>query len=463
MDQITVREAEASLPPNPLLIAPILPTLLRLTLPNLAAMLVTALVAIAETIYVGILGTTQLAAIALVFPMLMLMQMLSAGAMGGGVSSAISRAVGAGDHARAEALALHAVVIGTVAGLIFSLVFATFAPAIFSALGGRGVVLDQAVAYAGVALTAAVLIWLLNTLASVVRGTGNMRVPSATLLLAAALQILLGGTLGLGIGPLPRLGLPGVAAGQAIGFGLGTAFLLWFLVSGRARVRLRLGGIPLRREMFFDILKVGAVASFSPLQTVLTVLILTSLVARFGTEVLAGYGIGARLEFLLVPIVFAVGVASVPMVGMAIGAGNVARARRVAWTAAATATATLGCLGLAVAIFPGLWSALFTSDAGVHASAGLYLRFAGPAFAFVGLGLAGLWQGAWARPGGDRAAGGDRGRRLATGCDRCAGVDALRLGRALDGSLRPGHRGRRLCHVVGHGQAALSRLRAIRP
>jgi Na+-driven multidrug efflux pump len=60
----------------------------------------------------------------------------------------------------------------------------------------------------------------------------------------------------------------------------------------------------------------------------------------------------------------------------------------VAWTAAATATATLGCLGLAVAIFPGLWSALFTSDAGVHASAGLYLRFAGPAFAFVGLGLA---------------------------------------------------------------------------
>ena len=86
--------------------------------------------------------------------------------------------------------------------------------------------------------------------------------------------------------------------------------------------------------MFFDILKVGALAAFSPLQTVLTVLILTRLVARFGTEALAGYGIGARLEFLLVPIVFAVGVASVPMVGMAIGAGDIARARRVAWTGA---------------------------------------------------------------------------------------------------------------------------------
>src|SRR5918994_7249883 len=86
-----------------LLSARILPTLVRLSLPNLAAMLVVALVAISETVYVGILGITPLAAIALVFPLVMLMQMLSAGSMGGGVSSAISRALGAGDLERAEA------------------------------------------------------------------------------------------------------------------------------------------------------------------------------------------------------------------------------------------------------------------------------------------------------------------------------------------------------------------------
>src|SRR5258706_1802915 len=113
---------------NLLLAGPILPTLLRLTLPNLAAMLVTALVAISETAYVGILGTTQLAAIALVFPMIMLMQMLSAGAMGGGVSSAISRALGAGDRARAESLALHATVIGVATGSVFSVLFGAFRP-----------------------------------------------------------------------------------------------------------------------------------------------------------------------------------------------------------------------------------------------------------------------------------------------------------------------------------------------
>src|SRR6266852_6682155 len=121
---------------NALVSSPILPELLRLTLPNLAAMLVMALVAIFETVYVGMLGTTPLAAIALVFPLVMLMQMLSAGAMGGGVSSAISRALGAGDLARAEALALHAVVIGAAAGLAFSAIFVAFGPAIFQALGG---------------------------------------------------------------------------------------------------------------------------------------------------------------------------------------------------------------------------------------------------------------------------------------------------------------------------------------
>jgi Na+-driven multidrug efflux pump len=119
---------------QPLLSGPVLPVLARLTLPNLAAMVVVALVSICETAYVGLLGTAQLAAIALVFPMVMLMQMLSAGAMGGGVSSAISRALGAGDVERANALALHAAVIGAAAGAFFSALFVGFGAPIFRAL-----------------------------------------------------------------------------------------------------------------------------------------------------------------------------------------------------------------------------------------------------------------------------------------------------------------------------------------
>jgi len=178
----------------------------------------------------------------------------------------------------------------------------------------------------------------------------------------------------------------GVAAGQLTAFTLGALFLAWYLVSGRSRLALNFKGFKFQRDMFFDILRVGAVSCLSPLQTVLTVLIFTKILAGYGTETLAGYGMGSRLEFLLTPIAFAFGVASVPMVGMAMGAGLVTRARQVAWTAGAAAAITVGTIGLIVAAMPFLWVSLFTSDPGVTAAASSYLMLAGPLFAFFGLG-----------------------------------------------------------------------------
>ncbi len=141
----------------------------------------------------------------------------------------------------------------------------------------------------------------------------------------------------------------------------------------------------IQRGMFFDILKVGAVACFSPLQSVLTITIFTHMLAHFGTEVLAGYGIGARLEFMLTSLAFAVGISSVPMVGMAIGAGRVKRARRVAWVASWLAFGVVGAFGALVAIFPDLWVNLFTDDAGVRDASHDYLQTAAPMYAFLAL------------------------------------------------------------------------------
>src|SRR5471030_137722 len=341
-----------------LLTSPILPTLLKLALPNTVAMFGSTLVAVAETSYIGRLGIEPLAAIALVFPFAMLTQMMSAGAMGGGVSSAISRALGAGDRDRAATLALHAAIIGACGGVFFTLTMLLFGRQFFILLGGRGGVLEQACDYAQVLFSGAIAIWLVNTLASVLRGTGDMRLPSATLIGTAVVQIVVGGTLGLGLFGVPQFGMRGVAAGQLAAFSLGAMFLSWYLVSGRSRLTLNFNAFTFQRGMFFDILKVGAVSCLSPLQSVLTILIFTKILATFGTETLAGYGMGSRLEFLLIPIAFAFGVASVPMVGMAIGAGLVMRARRVAWTAGATAGLSIGLIGLIVAIRPALWVSL---------------------------------------------------------------------------------------------------------
>jgi putative MATE family efflux protein len=386
LDAAPVRAPVAS-PVNSLLTAPILPTLLRLAVPNMIAMVGSTLVAIAETSYIGRLGTISLAAIALVFPFAMLTQMMSAGAMGGGVSSAISRALGAGDRARAARLALHAAIIGVCGGLFFTATMLLLGGDFFTLLGGRGNVLEEASAYSQVLFSGAVSIWLVNTLASVIRGTGDMRLPSATLIGVSLVQIVAGGTLGLGLFGVPQFGMRGVAAGQLIAFTCGATFFVWYLLAGRSRLALDFRAFRFERAMFFDILKVGAVACLSPLQTVLTILIFTKILASFGTETLAGYGIGSRLEFLLIPITFAVGIASVPMVGMAIGAGQTTRARQVAWIAAAAAGLAVGLIGLIVALDPALWVALFTRDPAVTAAAHAYFRWAGPAFVFFGMGV----------------------------------------------------------------------------
>ena len=378
--------APASIPANSLLTSPILPTLLKLALPNTVAMFGSTLVAVAETSYIGRLGIEPLAAIALVFPFAMLTQMMSAGAMGGGVSSAISRALGAGKRDRAASLALHAAMIGACGGLFFTAMMLLFGREFFSLLGGRGRVLDEACNYSQVLFSGAIAIWLVNTLASVLRGTGDMRLPSVTLIGAAVVQIVVGGTLGLGLAGLPQFGMRGVAAGQLTAFSLGAVFLSWYLISGRSRLTLNFSAFRFQRGMFVDILKVGAVSCLAPLQSVLTILIFTKILAGFGTETLAGYGMGSRLEFLLIPIAFAFGVASVPMVGMAIGAGLVTRAQQVAWTAAAAAGLSVGLVGLIVAVDPALWVSMFTRDPGVTAAANSYFAWVAPAFGFFGIG-----------------------------------------------------------------------------
>src|SRR5690606_540408 len=196
-------------------------------------------------------------------------------------------------------------------------------------------------------------------------------------------QIATGGVLAFGLGPFPALGMVGVALGNIVAYASGTCFFAWYLSSGIGRLRLRPRAFPLRLELLVDILRVGALSCLSPLQTMLTMLVFTSLLARLGEVPLAGYSIGLRLEFLVTSISFGVGVASVPMVGMAIGAGDVARARRVAWTAAGVSGAIVAVVGFLVAIWPQLWANMFSEEERVLDYAYQYLRIAGPMFALL--------------------------------------------------------------------------------
>ncbi|MDO9713947.1 MATE family efflux transporter [Paracraurococcus lichenis] len=366
---------------------PILPTLLRLAWPNLLIMLAQASTGLIETWWVSHLGTEALAGMALVFPPVMLMQMVSAGAMGGGISSAVARALGAGRREDADALVLHAVVINLGLGLVFSAVMLGFGRPIYRALGGEGGALEAALAYSNVVFLGNPLLWLMNGLASVIRGTGNMLVPALVICAGVVLLVPLSPLLIFGLGPFPALGVAGGGTALVAFYVMGCVALGWYILSGRNLAHLR--AVPLRWPMLREILRIGAVAAITSLQTNVTIALLTALVAdHAGLDAVAGFGTGARLEYLLVPLAFGLGAPLVALVGTNIGAGQRERALRIALTGGAVAFALTEAVGLAAACFPGAWLALFSAEPGMIAAGSQYLRIVGPAYGFFGLGMA---------------------------------------------------------------------------
>jgi len=370
-----------------LLQGPIVPLLLRMAWPNVLVMAAQAATGLIETYWVGKLGTDALAGMALVFPGVMLMQMISAGAMGGGISSAIARALGAGRRDEADALVLHALAINVALGAAFAALVLAFGRPLYALLGGEGESLEAALLYSNVVFGGNVLLWIMNALASVIRGTGNMLVPALVICAGALALVPLSPLLIFGLGPIPALGIAGGGVALVLFYVGGTAVLGWYLLSGRNVARLTLA--PLRWARAREILRVGAVAAVSSVQTNVTIALATALVAMAaGPAAVAGFGTAARLEYLLVPLVFGLGGPLVALVGTNVGAGHRERALRIAWIGAAIAFLLCETIGLAAALQPAAWLALFDSNPAMLETGSVYLRAVGPLYGFFGFGLA---------------------------------------------------------------------------
>ena len=370
-----------------LLEAPIAPTLLRLGAPNVLVMLAQAGVGLMETYFVGKLGTDALAGMALVFPAVMLMQMTSAGAMGGGIASAIARALGARRRNDADALVLHALLIAAVFALAFMVTVVAGGRWLYTRMGGRGGALDAALVYSSWVFGGALLVWLFNTLSAVIRGTGNMALPAYVTVAGAVLLLPLSPLLIFGWGPLPGLGIAGGAIALLLYYLAGSAVLAAYLWAPRGLLRPSLRGLQLRWALFADILRVGLVGTVSTVATNLAIGITTALVGAYGTAAIAGYGTASRLEYLLVPLVFGLGAPLVAMVGTCIGAGQRERALRATWIGAAIAFAMTEAIGLWAAAYPAAWLSLFNTEPAMIEAGSQYLRIVGPWYGFFGLGL----------------------------------------------------------------------------
>ena len=371
-----------------LLQAPLLPTLFRLATPNVIGLFATTIVIGYDGYILGRLGADALAGVALVFPLSMLMLQISAGGIGGAVTAGVARALGGGRAEDADRIAQHALLIAAVLAAIFMLVMLGFGGGIYRAMGGRDAALEAALSYSNVLFGGSLLICLANILAAIVRGAGNMVLPSAMLAGTAVLHLFLCPLLVFGWGPVAGLGLAGAALSTLSTNLVAAAVLLAYLSNGRAAVQLLRVRWEPRREFLRAILRVGAPASLSPILSNGSIAAATALIGSYGTAALAGYGVAARLEYIMIPIAFGFGTALTTMVATNMGAGQHERALRATWTGGAVVAILTGIVGIVAAIAPGLWMDLFSSDPAVLAIGSSYLRVVGGCYSLFGLGLA---------------------------------------------------------------------------
>ena len=363
---------------------PIVSTLLRLAVPNLVVNVV--LIAVTPSVdahFVGRLGLDSLAGLALVFPLMMLMQQMANMAMGGAIAAAIARAIGAGRREDAASLVIHALAVAVGAAALFSAVFLLAGPGIYRLMGGRGPVLAAALEYSNVIFAGAFAFWLLGALTSVVRATGQVAILAYVYIGAELLHLAMVPALVFGQGPVPALGITGAGLATVISFIVSAATLAWYLASGRTSVTLSLRGFRFERRLFGEILRVGAPMSLAPVLNNVALATLTFYAGLLGATSLAAFGAAVRLEYLLYPLNFGLGAAVLAMVGSNIGARQFSRAARIAWTAVGLSACVMASVSVLAIGAPDVWMVLFSNDPDMLAAATPYLAIVGLAYPFV--------------------------------------------------------------------------------
>lgn len=371
-----------------MLSGPVLPTLLRLATPNIVGLFALTVTIGYDGFILGRLGADALAGVALVLPLSMLMLQMSAGGLGGATTAAVARALGAGDTEQAGRLAQHALMIALAAAAFFTLAEAAFGARLYGAMGGREGALANATAYSAVFFGGIAAIWTANVLAAIVRATGNMALAAASMLGTTAVHLVLCPALVFGFGPVPALGVGGAAASSLIANALAGLAMAVALLRPRSAVPLARWPWRARAPLFRAILRVGLPASLNPVISNASIALTTAWMATFGTVAVAGYGVAARLEYILVPIAFGFGSALTAMVATNMGAGQAGRAKQVTWAGAGMVLAVTGLIGVASALWPQAWMAIFTTDEAVREAGSRYLRIVGGCYGFFGLGLA---------------------------------------------------------------------------
>lgn len=346
--------------------------LVNMTVPVLFGIATMMAQGLIDTFFIGRVGDRELAAFGFGFPILMIVTSVAIG-LGAGTSSVVARAIGADDHRRARRLATDSLLLSFAITFIICVIGIIFINPLFRLLGAPEDMLPlirgfMIILYCGVPFIVVGMVGMAS-----MRATGDTRLPGTLMVLAAILNVILDPILIFGLGPIPAMGLNGAAMAALLARGAifaGTVYLM------RYRLDLVTFNAPEPGELrssWRAILHVGIPAAATNAIVPFGAVVVTAIIARFGPDAVAGFGVATRIESMMLVIYYAMSSIIGPFVGQNFSAGKEDRILRALWLCTMFCIGSGLCIAALLALLSGYLPTLFSENPDVVSVTRLFL------------------------------------------------------------------------------------------
>jgi len=356
-----------------------------LAVPMVLEMAMESVFAVVDIYCVSFLGADAIAAVGITESLITLVYAIAIG-LSVATTAMVARRIGEKRRDEAAKAAFQAIFTGLLVSLAIGIPGAILAPKLLKLMHANETIVSSMSGYARLMLGGNAVIMLLFIMNAVFRSAGDAAISMRVLWIANLLNLVLDPVLIFGLGPFPELGVTGAAIATNLGRGLAVAYQFYLLFSGRARVQLGLQDIAVRWGTIRRLIQLAIGGVGQNIVAMSSWIGLMRIVAKFGSEVVAGYIIAIRIVvFVLLPS-WGISNAAATLVGQNLGALQPERAEQSIWATGKVNMVFMGIISVLLIVFPRPLIAVFSKDPTVIASGVAALRTLSYAFAFYGLG-----------------------------------------------------------------------------
>lgn len=301
-----------------------------LAIPMILEMMMESVFAIVDIYYVSKVSVNAVATVGLTESVLTLVYAVAIG-LSMGATAIVARRTGEQDQEGASQAAVQVIFLGVFIATIISAIGILFPKDILSLMGAKPDLIEEGYGYTQILLGGNVTVMLLFLINAIFRGAGNASIAMWTLVLSNGLNLILDPIFIFGWGPIPAYGVEGAAIATTTGRGIAVVAQLVILFKGSSYIKIALNEIRLRTQVMINLIKVsiGGIGQFIIGTSSWVVLML--IMAKFGSEVLAGYTIAIRIMLFTLMPAWGMSNAAATLVGQNLGAGQPDRAEESVW------------------------------------------------------------------------------------------------------------------------------------